>query len=322
MGDKKAAAAGAQDRFPILVVEDDLVTRRLLVKILLKAGHQVTEAENGRVALQRLEENYFPIIVSDWVMPEVDGLSLCRTVRASFHESYVYIIMLTAKNTKTDIIRGLGAGADDYLTKPFNDAELIARINTGGRIINLERSLKNAYAEIKSLSVRDPLTGCYNRGYLIEKLPHEIKRADRYHRPLSVILCDIDHFKRINDTFGHQAGDLVLAHFVTLIQTHIRRDIDWIARYGGEEFVVVFPETGLQDTFKKADKLREMVCRNALVYHHQTINYSVSLGVSALECLTGAAKRSADHLINLADVCLYKAKKQGRNRVVKNGALQ
>lgn len=202
-----------KQHFPILIAEDDPVSRKVLEKTLTKAGYEVVSVENGKKALEILNKRFFPIILTDWMMPEMDGLQLCRLTRQNRWPGYVFIILLTAKDSKDDIITGLEAGADDYLTKPFNHAELIARLKTGKRILELERSLTNANEEIRILSITDPLTGCYNRGYLTRRLPQEIKRARRYNRPLSVVLSDLDHFKSVNDTYGHQAGDLVLKKF-------------------------------------------------------------------------------------------------------------
>lgn len=305
-------------RFHVLVVEDDPVTRRLLFKTISKAGHRVTEAENGKIAVEILKTSFFPIIVTDWMMPEMNGLDFCRYVRATEHPGYVYIILLTAKDSKEDIIKGLEIGADDYLTKPFNHAELLARINTGGRVIGLERSLKKAYREIKALSITDSLTGCYNRSYLEEKLPKEVKRASRYHRKLSLVMCDIDHFKKVNDTYGHQVGDMVLKEFVGRIRGSIRADIDWIARYGGEEFIIVFPETNMESTFNKADMLRRMISKKQVAMTDQGhVFVTASFGVSGIEKLNSEGDVSAGEMIKKADTCLYKAKSAGRNCVVK-----
>ena len=149
-----------------MIAEDNAVSRKLLEKILIKGGHEVVSAENGREALELFNKDFFPIILTDWLMPEMNGIELCKTIRESSTERYVFIILLTAKDSKDDIVVGLEAGADDYLTKPINNAELMARINTGKRILELESSLKRANKEIKLLSITDPLTGCYNRGYL------------------------------------------------------------------------------------------------------------------------------------------------------------
>ena len=174
--------------FPILIVEDDPVSRRLLEATLTKAGYEVVTAENGYKALEIFEKRFFPIIVTDWMMPEMDGLSLTKTIRTKATSGYVFIFLLTAKSSKEDIITGLEAGADDYLTKPFNRGELMARLKTATRILELEESLKRANEEIRLLSITDALTGSFNRAYMDEMLPKEVKRSIRYGRPLSMIM--------------------------------------------------------------------------------------------------------------------------------------
>lgn len=178
--------------FPILVAEDDLVSRKTLEKILKQAGYDVVTSGNGKEALEIIRQRFFPIIITDWMMPEVNGLELCRSIRKSNFQGYIFIILLTAKDSKHDIIVGLEAGADDYLTKPVNHSELVARLKAGQRILELEKALKKANQEIKKLSVTDPLTRVHNRNYCNDRLPKDLKRSLRYKRHLSLIMCDID----------------------------------------------------------------------------------------------------------------------------------
>ena len=302
--------------FPILIAEDNPVARKLLEKTLVKAGHEVVSVENGRKALELFNKKFFPIILTDWMMPEMDGLKLCRAIRESTSEGYVFIVLLTAKDSKDDIISGLEAGADDYLTKPINHAELIARLNTGRRILELERSLKDAYEEIRLLSITDPLTGCYNRGYMTNKLPQEITRARRYNHSLSLIFSDIDHFKKTNDTYGHQVGDLVLKEFVQCIQGSIRMEIDWLTRYGGEEFLIVLPETDIEGACSAAERLRSVISQREIKAMEQVLHVTASFGVTGFDPGTPDDKISLETLIKLADRCLYQAKQEGRNRVI------
>jgi diguanylate cyclase (GGDEF)-like protein len=301
--------------FPILIVEDDPVSRRLLEKTLVKAGHEFVSVENGRKALEKFKERFFPIVLTDWMMPEMNGLELCRAIRERTNTGYVFTVLLTAKDSKDDIVAGLEAGADDYLTKPVNQAELIARIKTGIRILELERSLKRANEEIRILSITDPLTGCYNRGYMTERLPQEIKRAKRYRHSLSLVLCDIDDFKKINDTYGHQVGDRILKEFVQWINESIRDGVDWLARYGGEEFLIVVPETDTKGACCVAERLRRMLSQRAIEIQGERIHITVSFGVTGLDPDTPDEKISPEALITQADECLYQAKQEGRNRV-------
>ena len=236
----------------ILLAEDDPVTRMLMTRFLKKAGYHVDAVSDGAEALDKMLSTYYPILITDWEMPGMDGLSLCKAVRNMQLDGYVYVLLLTARDGKEHVIAGLEAGADDYLVKPVHEPELIARLNAGRRILNLEHSLRVANQRNRVLSITDALTGAYNRRYLMEQLPREVERCRRYAYPLSVIMCDIDHFKQINDDYGHAAGDDVLQQFVARIQKSIRNNSDWIARYGGEEFLLVLPETDFAGGMKVA----------------------------------------------------------------------
>ncbi len=218
------------------------------------------------------------------------------------------------KDGKSDIVRGLEAGADEYLVKPINPSELLVRLKTAQRILGLEKSLKTTNEEIRSMSIKDPLTGIFNRIHLMERLPQEIKRSHRYGHPLSIIMCDIDHFKEVNDEFGHKAGDLILKEFVRCLETSIRQDIDWIARYGGEEFLIVLPETDLQPACLVAERLRCVVSEKAFRLKGKDIRITSSFGVSSFSPARGE-RTTFDALMEEADEFLYEAKRAGRNRV-------
>src|ERR1700687_4122991 len=194
----------------------------LMTRFLKNAGYEVDAVANGSEALDKMTKRYYPMLVTDWEMPEMDGVALCKEVRNMQLDGYVSALMLTARDAKEHIIAGLEAGADDYLIKPVHDPELIARLNTGRRILALEHSLRAANQRNRVLSITDDLTGAYNRRYLMEQLPREVERCRRYGYPLSVIMCDIDHFKRINDEKGHAVGDEVLQQFLGRVQGTIR----------------------------------------------------------------------------------------------------
>lgn len=301
--------------FPILIVDDDPVTRKLLERTLTKRGYPVTVMDDGRKAFERFQKEFFPLVVSDWMMPGMDGLEICKAIRGVETEGYVFIILLTSRDNREDIVRGLEAGADDYLTKPFNPAELVARINTGVRVLELERSLKMANDEIRTLSITDQLTGCYNRLYMAERMDPEIKRAKRYGHWLSVIMCDLDHFKNVNDTYGHQTGDTVLKGFVDIINASTRDKVDWAVRYGGEEFIIILPETDLQGAQVVAERLRNSVAETAFTADGVTFSITASFGVTSLNEKTPWEKLSIDVIIQQADGLLYAAKDGGRNQV-------
>ncbi len=305
-----------ENNIEVLLVEDSR-TQALKFKLMLEShGYHVRVAQNGLEAMNMLLNSQTSIVISDWIMPEMDGSELCRAIRKHDFGNYLYIILLTAKDSKNDIIEGLEAGADDYLTKPVDDAELIARLTTAERVIRLEASLKQRNKEIALLSITDPLTQVFNRGYLNENLPKAFKRAVRYHQRLTIMIGDIDHFKRINDRFGHQVGDQVLQSFVTLINDSLRKDLDWMARYGGEEFIIVLPETDLKGGMAAAERFRTSVRDLGTRVGDQDIRITVSFGVAALDPEIDQSWMTTDDLIRAADQCLYQAKDRGRNQCV------
>ena len=299
----------------ILVAEDNPTCRRYLEICLRKAGFEVSSVVNGQEALERLKKIYFPIVITDWMMPEIDGLELCQTIRNLHLPGYVYLIILTAKSSLESIVKGFEAGADEYLTKPVRQAELLARLKTAARILELEDSLKRQNEEIRALSFRDQLTGIYNRLFMLERLPQEIERACRHHHPLSLIMCDIDHFKRVNDLHGHRVGDLVLREFVDCLRALIRDGVDWMVRYGGEEFLIVLPETNLEAAFTVAERLRLAAVGKILHIKEREIQITASFGVSSIDFSISQNLIPGELLIELADRCLYQAKKEGRNGV-------
>jgi diguanylate cyclase (GGDEF)-like protein len=302
--------------FEVMLVEDSR-TQALKFQIMLEShGYHVTVAQNGLEAMNMLLNSQTSIVISDWIMPEMDGSELCRAIRKHDFGNYLYIILLTAKDSKNDIIEGLEAGADDYLTKPVDEAELIARLTTAERVIRLESSLKKRNREIALLSITDPLTKCFNRGYLNDNLPKAVKRAIRYQQKLSIIMCDIDHFKPVNDQYGHQAGDIVLKAVVTVLNSLLRKDIDWMARYGGEEFVVVLPETDLNGATIAAERFRSRISQLVTPIEGNDIQITASFGIAAITHENDKSYLTTDDLIKAADRCLYQAKDRGRNKCI------
>jgi len=304
-----------RETYPILLAEDDPISRRLFEKILAKEGFAVTAVENGRKALDLFHQRFFPIVLTDWQMPEMDGTELCRAIREENPDRYVFIIMLTSKGSKDDIISGLSAGADDYLTKPAHYAELVARIKTGIRILELEKSLNAAVEEIHLLSITDPLTGIYNRGYINDRLPQEVSRAFRYGRDLSLLLCDIDHFKKVNDTYGHLTGDAVLKRFAQCLTSTIRQQVDWVGRYGGEEIIVVMAEVDQAGAMVLVERLRETVQKCETQIDGGAITITASFGVTGFSPRDWKEAVKPEALLQQADILLYEAKEAGRNQV-------
>lgn len=301
-------------RWRVLLVDDEPTQRLIMARILRRAGYEVDTASNGREALAKIESSDFHLMITDWEMPEMDGIALCSAVRASPREGYIYTILLTARDTVDHVVTGLNAGADDYLTKPVIEPELIARLNTGQRIVTLERSLRAVNEANRRLSITDSLTGTYNRRYLMEQLPREIERAARYGRALSVIMCDVDYFKRVNDTHGHLVGDELLRAFAARVQSSSRA-CDWLARYGGEEFVVVLPETNLANAQSAAENLRMQVVAAPLqLASGAMLPITASFGVAGWRN-TVPMNATVDALMARCDAGVYASKAAGRNRV-------
>ncbi len=298
----------------ILLAEDDPVTRMLMTRFLKKAGYEVDAVANGSQAMDKMTKRYYPMLVTDWEMPEMDGVSLCKAVRNLQLDGYVYALLLTARDSKEHIIAGLEAGADDYLIKPVHEAELIARLNAGRRILNLEHSLRVANQRNRILSITDALTGAHNRRYLMEQLPRELERCRRYAYPLSVLMCDIDHFKQINDARGHAAGDDVLQQFAARAQKSIRTNSDWVSRYGGEEFLIVLPETAHEGALFVAEKIRMLIAGTPFATRSGETPVTASFGVASTGPQGPDITLKVEALIRTADECLYKSKQEGRDR--------
>lgn len=299
----------------ILLVDDEPTQRLIMARLLKRAGFEVETAGNGREALAKIASGDFQLMITDWEMPEMDGIALCSALRKSqdsADQAYIYIILLTARDSIEHVVTGLQAGADDYLTKPVIEPELIARLSTGKRIVTLERSLRAANEENRRLSITDALTGARNRRYLMEELPREIERAARYGRLLSVIMCDVDFFKKINDTHGHMIGDDVLKWFVKTLQSYVRA-ADWVARYGGEEFVIVLPETNVESAGKAAEHLKTEL--NKVVFETTGASFPVtaSFGVSGWRGVVPQGS-TLDALMSKCDEGVYASKAGGRNR--------
>lgn len=303
----------------LLLVEDEPTQLLLMQRLLRRAGYTVETAGDGEAALEKLSSGDFQMLVTDWDMPGMDGVTLCRRVREAELPGYLYVLLLTGHGSTESLVEGLEAGADDYIRKPPNEAELLARLNAGRRIVRLEQSLRVANAKIQHLSITDPLVGTFNRRYLNEQLVHEVERARRYARPLAAVMADLDFFKDVNDRHGHQVGDEVLRGFVELAQRCIRQASDWMARYGGEEFVVVLPETDLSGAAVTAEKIRSCCAASPICTAIGSVQVTASFGVAELGVRAAQAAHSitaaAETLLREADAALYRSKHDGRNRI-------
>jgi two-component system, cell cycle response regulator len=305
-------------RFRLLLVEDEPTQRLMLERQLTRAGYVVETADNGEEALKKILAGQFQILLTDWDMPGMDGPTLCRRVREANLSTYVYILLLTGHLTTEDAVAGLGAGANDYVRKPANQAELLARLSAGSRIVQLEQSLREANEKIQLLSITDSLAGTFNRRYLNDQLVKEVDRARRYGRPLTAVMADLDRFKRINDERGHATGDEVLRRFADLAKSTLRPS-DWIARYGGEEFVIVLPETDATGGAVAAEKVRAICAQAPMQLSTGELQVTCSLGVATLSSAQPGADAAAADMLREADAALYASKNEGRNRVTVAG---
>ena len=305
----------------ILIAEDEPVSRRVLRVALQKMGHTVLEAADGREALEIIEGEEVRLVIADWMMPNVDGLELVRRIRASGQTAqhgdpshrYIYVILLTSRGQKQDIVDGLTAGADDYITKPFDRDELMVRIHAGERVIGLEDKLAAQNEELARLALVDGLTGIPNRRDFDAKLRKIGEESRRGGRSYSVVMIDLDHFKGLNDTLGHEAGDDALRAVARLLEGNVRM-ADSVFRYGGEEFVCLLPDTRSKGARQVAERLRQQV---RLAEIHNPGNtaeglLTVSLGLAAYVPDSGVEPGT---ILAQADHALYRAKELGRDRV-------
>ncbi|MGH9695693.1 MAG: GGDEF domain-containing response regulator, partial [Bryobacteraceae bacterium] len=263
----------------VLIADDSATSRAMLRSALTRWGYDVVMAENGKEALDILAtDDPPPMAVLDWVMPELTGPEVCRRVRETLREPYTYILLLTSKNTKGETVEGLEAGADDYIVKPFDQHELQVRLRAGQRIIDLQLNLLQAREELRERASKDVLTMLPNRSAIAHTLENEIARCHRDHRTVGIILLDLDHFKKVNDTLGHFAGDAVLRETALRLRSNMR-PYDQVGRYGGEEFLVVLPNCDLEQAANQAERMRQRLHATSMLVDGSELQVSASFGV-------------------------------------------
>lgn len=298
----------------ILVVDDNPDNVEIIATRLRFRGYEILEASTGNQALSLVLEAEPDLILLDVMLPDIDGYEISRRIKGDEALPFIPIILVTARDTTQDKVAGLDAGADDYLTKPVNFAELEARVRSMLRIKRLQDELEEKNRELERLSISDGLTGLYNHRHIHGLLQEEFERALRTGERLTVAMFDLDRFKAVNDNYGHQAGDRVLEQFADILQ-QTAREIDRIGRYGGEEFMVVLPETGIEDGVVFVERVRrEVARRNFLIGNSETLRMTVSAGVATFP---NHGINDPETLVRLADEALYAAKATGRNRVVR-----
>jgi diguanylate cyclase (GGDEF)-like protein len=296
----------------ILIAEDEPISRRLLQRSLEQLGHDVVAVADGTTAASALLHPDGPLFaILDWMMPGVDGLAVCRLVRQR-STPYVYVIVLTAKQRREDMVAALDAGVDDFLTKPFDPLELRVRVQSGKRVLDFQEELLQAQARLRRQATHDHLTGLWNRAMALEQLGLELQRAERDDRPLSVVMADLDGLKRVNDTYGHLTGDDVLRETAQRIRSVIRGH-DGAARYGGDEFLLLLPGCDDAAANDAAERARAAVAAPLIAGDGQLMPITLSLGIAS----TLSASADANELLHWADAALYRAKTSGRNRVAR-----
>jgi len=296
----------------ILIADDELMSRKLLQRTLERAGYEVVAVENGRQAADHLCPANGPrLALLDWVMPELDGPSVCREVRKRKEQSYVYMVLITSKESKEDVVAGLQSGADDYLTKPFDPEELKARLRTGLRILDLEDHLVEAREEMRFQATHDGLTALWNRGLIMDLLGRELARSRREQVSTAVLMCDLDHFKAVNDTYGHLVGDDILKETAKRLLSSVR-SYDFVGRYGGEEFLVVLNNCNPAFALARAEEVRKAISQKPMPSSVGPVPVTMSIGLLVSQ---DWGCRPAEELLQEADAELYAAKAAGRNCV-------
>lgn len=290
----------------IILVEDSPVEQKHITGYLREWGLDFIAVDNGAEAWRILQGPDAPTLaLLDWVVPEIDGIELCRRIRTlGANGTYIYTVMLTAKDRKANLLTAMEAGADDYLAKPVDASELRARILVGKRILELQDSLRFA-------ATHDFLTHILNRGEILASVKREVSRSEREGKPTAIILADLDHFKQVNDTYGHATGDAVLSEVAHRLQSDLR-EYDLVGRYGGEEFLLILPNCPLEIAIRRANEIRCLVSQNPVPVSSTRVPTTISMGVTATN---STHTLSVENLLQQADIALYSAKNNGRDRV-------
>ncbi len=297
----------------VLIADDSMISRRLLEAALHKWGYDVVAVTDGTEAWECLKGEDPPrIAILDWMMPGLSGPDVCRRVRQNAGDRYTYILLVTSRSHKEDLIQGMEAGADDYITKPFDQNELEVRLGPGRRIVELQDALLAAQAALREQATKDALTGIWNRGTILDIMGRELSRSGRSGTPLGIALVDLDHFKSVNDRFGHIAGDTVLRETARRMKS-LCRNYDSIGRYGGEEFLLVLPGCDAEAARRQAERLREDLEAAPISLEDVSLPLTASFGVTSL-IPNGRTEPST--VLRTADNAMYGAKQNGRNQVV------
>ena len=297
--------------FRVAIVDDDPSIRRLVRLLLKRSGYDTVEFAAGTEARQQLSSISWDLAILDRRLPDMDGLELCQELKSNPEFKSRYVIMLTGEDEQEDKVQGLDLGADDYITKPFQYPELLARIRAAKRIVDLQKELMQTNRRLEQLSITDGLTNLYNHRYFQDELARAFEESARYERPLSLAMADIDFFKKVNDNYGHAVGDEVLKAVSRMFKDS-SRSTDLVARYGGEEFAMMMPETDLDSAISFAEKVRSLVASTPVDTQAGPLSVTVSVGVATVP---NPNTHAAKELIIASDNALYRAKHAGRNQV-------
>lgn len=302
----------------VLIADDDPMQRLFLSRCLSSWGYETLVAEDGEEAWRILQaDEPPPLVLLDWMMPGIDGTALCQRIRGLKDRPYTYVVLLTSRSERQDLLSGLGAGADDYMTKPVNTPELQARLRSGQRIIDLQNKLRIAYETQKYEATHDSLTAIWNRPAILDLFSRECAKAARERTMIGVLIADVDHFKIINDSFGHVCGDIALREIARRMQSSMRQ-YDFLGRYGGEEFLVLVPGCDPRTVCEVAERIRNGVAEHPINARDNEISATLSIGVNTS---SPVSVEQRDELLQYADRALYIAKQNGRNRVECFGRL-
>jgi two-component system cell cycle response regulator len=295
----------------ILVADDSAIYRKLVEHTLSDDTRNVIFAKNGREALDLYAKHQPAIVITDWTMPDISGVELCKRIRSDFPQNFAHIILLTSNTDKEQAVEGLAAGADDYLTKPFHQGELRARVNVGLRVVELHRQVQAKNRQLEEMALTDPLTGLSNRRAIDIWVTRQLSAAARHDFPIWVGICDLDHFKKVNDTYGHEAGDTVLKAFAQILKTNTRQS-NICGRHGGEEFLEIITHVERDNSIIAFERIRKQLEQQKFTVNNQTFSVTTSIGIAGFR---GTKPPAFADLLAQADEALYKAKHKGRNRI-------
>jgi diguanylate cyclase (GGDEF)-like protein len=307
----QGTTAPSSQPFKVLAVDDSAIYRKLVEQSLSAERCALLFAKNGREALDLFAEHQPAVVITDWSMPDISGLDICRRIRQDFQDFHSHLILLTSNTEKEQVVQGLAAGADDYLTKPFHSGELAARVEVGRRIVDLHREIQAKNRLLEEMALTDALTDLPNRRAVEVWASRQLNAAARHDFPFWVVMADLDHFKSINDTYGHDTGDIVLKTFAEILKTHTRQS-GICARLGGEEFLVMMTHSDRESTQSAAERIRKQFEVTKFAFANHTLRATASFGIAGFR---GTKPPDWNVLVALADTALYAAKRKGRNRI-------